>query len=454
MKKIILLFLGVLLIHPSKAQPSMTILNHWQITPNTDDTSGVFCRTFYHSGRNKFYTVYAGRPSNTNGMQYFAWREYDQNYSYTGNHGTLSGFSTAGDYAMVMVGTNYYHLTDYAPWGFRLTKYDDNFNIVSAVTIPLDSSDSQADMMMDYTNGKLIIGAFHETGFYHPSMPQQQTSWMPNMHKWEYDLNLNPLTAPVYLNESFTPWGGSCIYNNNQYNIVTMDKFPNFHLHVYQYDNNWNFVDSLTLNTDGQWSQGLLWDGTYYYVAYHAGHEHRSGNIVVAMYDVNWNLAYDTTITTNPVFVFNTSPPLNTTEHNANRPSLLKKNDTLYVSYDVDDYQLANYTTHFYHEGNRWMANVTQMKISGITGIKENNGTVALNIYPDPSNGIFNYSIDRSEHGKTKIIVTDISGKQMIEAESPGSNGVVDLSDEPSGIYFASFVFDDGTVVNRKLVKE
>ncbi|HTL81673.1 MAG TPA: hypothetical protein VL651_08205, partial [Bacteroidia bacterium] len=63
MKKIILLFLGVLLIHPSKAQPSMTILNHWQITPNTDDTSGVFCRTFYHSGRNKFYTVYAGRPS-------------------------------------------------------------------------------------------------------------------------------------------------------------------------------------------------------------------------------------------------------------------------------------------------------------------------------------------------------------------------------------------------------
>lgn len=449
--KRILTLLAICIAFFAEAQPSLSFINHWQITPNSQDTSGVFCRTFYHSGRNKYYVVYAGRPANQpGGMQYFAWREYDAAMNATGNTGTLPGHSSAGDFAMEMVGTDYYHITAAPPWNFKLSKYDQDFNLVSSVTFPLDSADSQADMLLNYTNGKLVIGAFHVTGEYHPSMPQQQSTWMPTMHKWEYDLSLNAIGSPVYIPHVFTTWGASCIFNSNKYNVISMYKFPQYKLSVYRYSTSWTYIDSVALNNDGQWSQGVIWDGQYYYVAYHSGHEHRSGNITVAIYDVNWSLLYDTTITSNQVFTYNVSPPLNTTQYNANRPYLVKVGDTLVVSYDVDDYELVSYQP-IYHEGNRWQAHVTKLRIVGTTGISETPVQPWLNLYPNPvSSGEINVQVD--EDGLLEICSP--SGALVYRESILRGQRSVSLGGMSAGMYFVRFTSTDGRTVNRKLLVE
>ncbi len=392
-RTILLLSIIIISIQNVNAQISLSFLNHYQVTPNAEDSNGVFCRIFHHSVKNKFYVVYAGRPTTSGTMQYFRWREYNSNFEYTGNHGTLTGAFSAGDFAMQMVGTYYYHIAPTNDWSLRLSKYDDDFNLINSTVLALDTCDSQADMMFDYTNNRLVIGVFRQPGYYHPSMPTQQATWLPRLHKWEYDLNLNPLSNDTVFNQIYTPWGASCLFNNDIYQIITCAKTTVmidtvYKLNVYRYDATWNYINNINLNNDGQWSQGVLWDGNYYYVSYHSGHEHRSGNIVVAIYDVNWSKVYDTTITNNQPFIIGISPEIGTTQYNANRPFLLKVNDTLYVSYDVDNYTLNSYgPPHIYSEGNSWHANIMRFKILNSNSVKNVSFDLnEINIFPNPFN--------------------------------------------------------------------
>lgn len=457
-KYVLLLLIILFNILTSTAQVQLTFLSHDQLTPNSEDTTGVFCRTFYHPVRDKYYTVYAGRPNSANNQQ-FSWHEYDADFNPTGNHGVLSGFAgNVGDFAMLMIGTNYYHVTGApASWSYKLSKYDENFNLLSSVVFPIDSSDSKADMMLNYTNGKLIIGAFHQSGVLHPTMPLQDTSWQPVMHKWEYDTSLTPLASPVYLNEIFTPWGSSCIYANNRYNIVTFDKWkgptnPNFNLNVYQYDNNWNFIDSIPLNNDGQWSQGLLWDGTYFYLSYHSGHTHQAGNITLAIYDANWNLVYDTVITNYSNFVQFSSPPLFTTDYNANRPYLTRVNDTLIVSYDVDDYQLQNWGG-FYLHGNRWQAHVMKFKIDFNTGFNHDPSEISSVVYPNPAYSGFTLKLENHSRKKIFLKIFNTQGQLVYHAEDVVTDYFfLDCANWKNGMYFYQVQSDRGNSTGKFIV--
>ncbi len=425
-----------------QGQISLTYLNHYQLTPNAQDTTGVFCRTFYNPSRNKFYTVYAGKPDYLS-TQKFSWHEYDNHFNSTGVYGSLAGFnSNVGDFGMIMVGTNYYHVTGSSnSWSYRLSKYDQDFNLINSITFPIDSSDSKADMMLNYTNGKLLIGAFHQPGVLHPTMPMQASSWQPIMHKWEYDTNLISITPPIYLNEIFTAWGSSCIYNSNRYNILSFYKWlgptnPNFNMKVYRYDNNWNFIDSIPLNNDGQWSQGLLWDGNNYYVAYHSGHTHQAGNITMAVYDTDWNLVYDTTITNYSNFVQFSTPPLFTTDYNANRPFLTKQNDTLIVSYDVDDYQLQNWNG-FYKHSNRWQAHVMRFRINNNTGTANSDSTLFKpEIFPNPTNSVTVLKFENDSGEKFILNIYNSEGALVYSHNEIMTNQVkIDCSNFPGGGY-------------------
>lgn len=454
MKKTIIFFIIFVSVQ-LYSQVSFSILNNIQITPNTDDSSGVFCRTFYHPGRSKYYVVYSGRPGSSGVMEHFRWREYDAGFNYTGSNGLLSGLSHGGDFAMQMVGNYYYHITTNPPWIFKLSKYDEDFNFVSSVNITLDTCDSQADMMLDYTNGRLVVGAFRQPGVYHPSMPTQMPFWLPRLHKWEYDLNLNPVSSDTVFNQIYTPWGGSCIYNSNVYHIVTCAKATvaidtSYKLNVYRYDSNWNYIDSIHLNNDGQWSQGVLWDGSNYYLAYHSGHEHRSGNIVVAIYDVNWQLVADTVITNNAEFIPGVSPPVFTTQYNANRPFLTKVNDTLYVSYDVDDYELNSFgPPHFYMEGNRWNANVTMLKVNGLVGVEEEKSQNELSIYPNP----VQHSIFLNHDDNGDVFVYSPGGELVLTKKNHSVHQPIDLSSLSSGLYIIRLITEQGSF-QSKLIKE
>ncbi len=459
MKRFLVLLIFISLWVPEKAQVSLTLVNDVKLTPTLQDTSGVFCRAFYHSARNKFYVVYASRaiisPPGFN--QYYRWEEYNTNFVSTGLRGTLPAVgSGGGDYAMTMVGNRYYHVTGtgMAAWQYRLTKFDDNFNLISTTTFTIDNFDSKADMMLNYTNGKLIIGAFQQTGVSHPTMPVQSSTWTPHMHKWEFDTSLVQIGSPVVLNEMFTTWGSSCIHNSNMYNIVTFDKWKGhfsgvFNLNVYRYDNNWNYIDTKSLNNDGQWSQGVLWDGTYYYVSYHTGRIHRGGNVTVSIYDANWNQLHSTQVTNNQIFdTLNNLPTLNTMQFNANRPYLTKVNDTLYVSYDQDDYVCSDYfPVPQYTESKRWQAHVAKLKINGLTGVNELSVDPRLDIYPNPATN--NLNVLCADIGKIEII--DSYGQLVFSGSVEAGINTVSLTDLKSGFYLIRHSTKKG-LAQRKFV--
>lgn len=56
-----------------------------------------------------------------------------------------------------------------------------------------------------------------------------------------------------------------------------------------------------------------------------------------------------------------------------------------------------------------------------------------VNIYPNPSQGIFN--IDLNENSSTELLITDLNGR-LIKSKKINQNTLVDLSNESSGFYF------------------
>lgn len=407
-----LVLLGPLLLTAvTVAQISLTPLGQWQLTPTAEDSSGVFCRIFHHPTRNTFYCFYATRPGTSGPMTGFRWKEFDAHFMPTGTEGLLPGFTNAGDMAMVQVGTDYYHITAAPPWDLVLTRFNEDMQATGSLLIPIDPSDSQADMMLNDVHGHLVLGVFHQEGTLHPTMPQQQAGWAPTMHRWEIGLDLVPVGPPVLMPQVFDTWGASCVQDGDGYAVVTMSKWPIYHLNSYRYDAQWNFLDSVALSADGQWSQGAIWADPYYYVAYHSGHEHRAGNITLGIFTADWSPVYDTTITDNSVFVPGSSPPLNTLQHNANRPFLCKVQDTLFIAFDVDDYVLHGYTPPLFAEGQRWQAMVSRWLVNGSspTGLAVSPEDRAITLLPGADAW---HPVLRSD-ASGEVIVYDLLGRPM-----------------------------------------
>lgn len=77
-------------------------------------------------------------------------------------------------------------------------------------------------------------------------------------------------------------------------------------------------------------------------------------------------------------------------------------------------------------------------------------GIESLNIYPNPTNGVF--FVDLESAIKTKYSVYSITGKLMLRENLP-ENGKVDISQFPSGLYFLRLNVD-GKITTRKIMKE
>lgn len=71
-------------------------------------------------------------------------------------------------------------------------------------------------------------------------------------------------------------------------------------------------------------------------------------------------------------------------------------------------------------------------------------------IYPNPTSGVF--VIESKIDSASKLILTDINGRKMIEEDIKGSIHEVDISSFPKGVYFIS-VYDSGKlVITEKLI--
>lgn len=444
-----LLFLFALLssgIMNSQA-PTLSLLNSYTLTPNTTDTIGAFARIYYHQPRNKFYVTYAARPAGSaqpSGMlTNFAWREYDANMNFTGNKGVLPGFTGAGDYAMIMIDSTYYHLTNLGSTSsgilkYKLTKMDDNFTSLATQTITLSNHDSNIDQLLNYTNGKLIIGAMYESSATPPVTPPAPT-YSPNVHIYQYDLNLNSIATDIILPQQAYSWGASCIFNAGNYHIITTDNLNSHKLYCYKYDASFNYISTTQISNDGQWSQGVLFAGGYFYVAHHIG-DHNRGNVVIDIYDNNWN-AQNTTTVTNFAVVTTTGQ----TSYNCNRPFLTMVGTKLYIAYDIEKYI-------FPVNQKDWQAGVKVYQINGFTGISEPELTKEFDLFPNPTSNELN--IQFTDHQSREICIYNVDG-QLVHKEVSDKNSLaqkIDIRGLKSGVYYCQ-LRSGANVSSRKFIK-
>jgi len=75
-----------------------------------------------------------------------------------------------------------------------------------------------------------------------------------------------------------------------------------------------------------------------------------------------------------------------------------------------------------------------------------------IQLYPNPSQGIFNYKIERNSTAMTQIQVTDLIGNVLMNAVLNGREGSFDLSTLASGIYLLQ-VSDGNSAQTLKLIK-
>ena len=76
--------------------------------------------------------------------------------------------------------------------------------------------------------------------------------------------------------------------------------------------------------------------------------------------------------------------------------------------------------------------------------------TGLLSVQPNLSNGLFEINDPNNE--QFDLTISDLTGKQILNATSRELNGIIDLAAEPSGLYIANFRID-GKIYTQKLVR-
>lgn len=361
-----------------------------------------FPRLFFHEGRGKIYALYTGIKTAATGRspqdQSIGWLEYDSSFVPTGKAGVLSEPTTGGDIAVAFDGANYYLLIG-GPGGYLLYKYNADFALTQKVSIKLNTFDSPNDQLLNYTGGKLYFASIagDAASMNNPDAPVAQRWFV-------YSTNLVQELDTVMKGESYIATGGSIISIDKTLHVVTADKFSRSALYVYQYSDAFKYIGKKLLASDGQWSQGLLYDNGVYYVAYHTG-AHGAGNVAVGVFDKNWASIVSQAVTTYSFMQGKSGS-------NAQRPWIMKRGNLLYVAYDVATYN------EMVQESPDWQGKVTVYTIStaptSIRALSEPSiGNVS--VYPHPpiaEHVSVRYSLAKTEY--IRITVTDVLGREVL----------------------------------------
>ncbi|MBK0401889.1 T9SS type A sorting domain-containing protein [Adhaeribacter sp. BT258] len=95
--------------------------------------------------------------------------------------------------------------------------------------------------------------------------------------------------------------------------------------------------------------------------------------------------------------------------------------------------------------------NINVSRVSGVTGVKDYLLQSLVNVYPNPSNGIFNIELPK---GKAyELEVTDLTGKVLKKLNAKGGSNQLNLEGKATGIYLLKVSGDNGSAV-RKLIVE
>jgi hypothetical protein len=83
-------------------------------------------------------------------------------------------------------------------------------------------------------------------------------------------------------------------------------------------------------------------------------------------------------------------------------------------------------------------------------GVAENSIDNEINIFPNPSNGLFH--VEQLSQHSLEIEISDINGRNIENKRMHALQDTIDLSAQKAGIYFYKVRRDDGQVKNGKLV--
>jgi hypothetical protein len=93
------------------------------------------------------------------------------------------------------------------------------------------------------------------------------------------------------------------------------------------------------------------------------------------------------------------------------------------------------------------MSLITDFKLSA-TSISENELS-SLNVYPNPSTGVFNIN---GLSSNVKMTVSNAQGQELYSKFVTG-NTQLDLTSQPKGIYFIKFMNDSSLRVEKVVIK-
>ncbi|MCB0755358.1 MAG: M28 family peptidase, partial [Flavobacteriales bacterium] len=109
----------------------------------------------------------------------------------------------------------------------------------------------------------------------------------------------------------------------------------------------------------------------------------------------------------------------------------------------------------YYHEIAKWAfatAATMAVPISGSVGVEEN-AEAEWRIYPNPTNGLLNISLDGNT-ATCNLEIVDMKGAAVLQTTVIGSRHSVDVSALPKGMYTLRMTSADGAVdISRPLIK-
>ena len=309
-------------------QPSgvFKFLQRVQVTPDTIFQTAGFVRVGYVPATNNLAVTFGGSYKHTinNLDEGYSYKEYALDMRPTGKSGAL--FHDGTDNGGLIVG-NVLYAANMDPVGWHIAKYDAvSWKNLADITFHLDSlSEMNGDMMLAFVNGQLDLSSQTLTDG-KPSLPNTGAT----THHHFFTPDLVSLGERI-LSDTAHITGSSMIYVDNVYYFVSASAYTG-DVVVMKYDNNWNYLGSRKLISQGHWSEGLAYDGKRFFVSYLDTRQRTDPtffpyypNVHIAAFDQDWNLLEDTAVTK-----YTPSDSLF-----PGRPSLLLLGNRLYVTYDV-----------------------------------------------------------------------------------------------------------------------
>jgi hypothetical protein len=338
-------------------QPPIEFVRSIQVTPDDEFLTGSFARINYVPASNRFVVTFGTKAStepNTSLGAGYAYKEYSLDMQETDSSGLIEWYvnaTEAGDSGSCMVNSTYYcaFVSQVNPvYGWTIIKYDAaNWTRLGETFFSLeDPNQGNLDPCVAFVNGHLDI-----CNQYNPSGIWQEGN---SSRHYFFTANLEPI-GMVTVDDTPHISGASIIFEDGIYYYVSANEYSGG-LVVMKYDSDWNYLGMKDIIPHAHWSQGLLSDGRYFYVAYLDTSLRNPEtffpvypNVRLAVFDRNWNLLHTENVTD-----FTRSD-----YKKGGRPWVILHGNLMYVSYDVDT---VNITTE--EEQLKWQAYVSIYEIS------------------------------------------------------------------------------------------